>query len=137
MDFQQQFDALAAHVREQRSAYHLTLGELIDALADVDDQVPVVVDRGGGVGRLVSYRGYYADLAFVPIADEASTATVRTAIVGAVGATFEGYKGGDFLMDRDAPLWIAADGDVTGIAVVGVDVIGGLRVRLVTKVVPA
>lgn len=41
-------------------------------------------------------------------------------IKGAIGKTYTGWKGGDFEMDRDTPLWVSNDGDVGNTAVVDV-----------------
>jgi hypothetical protein len=36
------------------------------------------------------------------------------------GATFHGYKGGEYEMDDDTPLWVANHGNSGGTAVVGI-----------------
>lgn len=134
LTFQEQFDALAAHVREVRSQYHVTLGELIDELAEQKGWRGVFVDSGGGVGSFHSYRGHYADLAMAPTPHVGTVRALRRDAEAALGHTFEGYKGGDFTMGRDAPLWIAADGRAEGLAVV--DIVSERargRVRLITK----
>lgn len=50
---------------------------------------------------------------------------------GAVGKTFMGYKGGDFVMSRQTPVWVANYGDAGHTAVIGV-VDDGYQVILIT-----
>ncbi len=84
--------------------HQLTLGELVQALkrADPDYSVPV-----GFIGPH-SYRGYYEDCAFVM----ATNVPVRTMVEfaeGAVGTTYQGWKGGDYEMGRDTNVWLVGE----------------------------
>ncbi len=97
----------------------MTLGMLIDTLSRADPNLPVRVDRGGGIGELRSYRGYYEDLAFEPVERWSTVAEVLTAVTTANGATFEGYKGGKYRMDRATRLWLSDWGEASGIQIVG------------------
>jgi hypothetical protein len=94
----------------ERSRYHVTLGKLIAAIKDVPGDTPVVFDDGEeGPCFPHSYRGYYSDLAF----SDGKGATVdqlRKDCLESLGKTFEGYKGGDYTMHKDTPLWRAAYG---------------------------
>lgn len=119
MDIQKLLDALGESARQTRSEYHLTLGKLIETLEQQDPAARVEVDTSGSVGDLTSYRGYYADLAFMP-ADHATVDDVVREARAARGATFVGYKGGDFVMGADTPLWIAEWG-CCGVAIVGIE----------------
>lgn len=83
----------------------VTLGQLIDTLAAAD-QGAVVWD---GFGLPGSWRGVYEFLAFRPKADAVVADMLRHAR-SAVGATFQGYKGGDFTMTRETPCFIAEYG---------------------------
>ncbi|WP_328465464.1 hypothetical protein OHA21_43655 [Actinoplanes sp. NBC_00393] len=56
-----------------------------------------------------SYRGDYADLAFEPVKD-ITIAEVLAAARSALGATFEGYKGGDYTMTKHSDCWLAEHG---------------------------
>lgn len=78
-----------------------------------------VGDRYYPVG-FCSYRGNYSHLCLIPQdAGEAvphpkvlrSAAELRQAALDAVGTEFEGWKGGDFLMGMDTPVWVAQEGD--------------------------
>jgi hypothetical protein len=77
----------------------------------------VKFDVGGQPCREHSYRGYYSDLA-LDSKDEPTTAGELLAILKrALGETYGGYKGGDFVMGADTPLWMASYGS-TGRAII-------------------
>jgi hypothetical protein len=71
--------------------------------------------------QLGSYRGYYEDLAL----DYQTGATVHVAdllpqLRDALGRSFEGYKGGEFVMHRGTNVWVAPYGESWGTAITGV-----------------
>ena len=116
--------ALADYLDAVRQPLHrgMRLGEIIDALASVKPDANVEFDFGGlrptGVD---SYRGYYSDLA-LSYGDEGMTSgLLLNELRDAVGATFEGYKGGEFRMDKSTPVWVANYGRSHGVAVIGID----------------
>jgi hypothetical protein len=109
MDIQAFFNAISAAARDTRGDYHVTLGKMIDAIKDMPPETPVVYDVGGAPGRPHSYRGYYSDLSFSP-ADSATVESLLKHCRGSLDATFEGYKGGEFVMGADTPLWFAEYG---------------------------
>lgn len=84
----------------------ITLGQLIDTLAAAD-QSAVVFD---GFAEPDSWRGVYAFLAFAPKTNALVSDMLRHAR-SAVGATFTGYKGGEYTMTRETPCFIANYGD--------------------------
>jgi hypothetical protein len=130
MDIQKLIDAINENGRMTRNEYHLTLGGLRGALSGLDDDAPVVVDRGGGIGREMSYRGYYDDLSFEPV--EASTVKdVRAACERASTGEYEGYKGGEYRYGDDTPLWIAPYSCTGSAIIAAVPFEGGIR--LITK----
>lgn len=115
---------------ERAEGGQLTLGGFIALLELQGEQ-----DRETlGFGKLISYRGYYCDLAFDPddvfIGDSlkaGSLPTVGDLLVeckAAMGKVFEGYKGGDFQMGESTPLWVSTYGDSTGDKLVGLDSTG-------------
>ena len=53
-----------------------------------------------------SYRGYYDNLAFEP-EQEVSVKQMLKDAEYALNNTFQGYKGGDFTMTKDTPVWLA------------------------------
>lgn len=84
----------------------MTLGELIAALKAVPNQNGLVP---WGFGQPDSYRGYYEQVAFEPL-ENVTIASMLAAAESALGATFQGYKGGDYLMDEYTECWIAEYG---------------------------
>lgn len=85
----------------------MRLGELIKTLEAVLDKGRLVTH---GFGHPHSYRGYYECLAFEPVMHTTVEAILDCA-KGAVGATFEGYKGGDFEMGEWTDVYVARYGD--------------------------
>ncbi len=121
LDLQALVDSLGEQARTTRSDYHLTLGDLIAAIALHRGALTAIVfDRGGAPSAPHSYRGYYADLAFEASGDWRLDPAVDE-IDGCLGRTFEGYKGGDFTMGEDAPLWLSGYGEASRIAIAGCD----------------
>lgn len=87
----------------------MTLGELIAALEAADPNQTVK----HGFNNPHSYRGYYHELAFEPTRD----VTVREmldAARSAVYATFQGYKGGEFVMHNHTDCWLSMEGSASG-----------------------
>lgn len=87
---------------------HLGLGKLIERLEREDPAriLPIGFDDPD------SYRGYYDDVAFSPRRDIA-VGEVLAAARSALGATFRGYKGGEYTMREYTQCWIATYGDTS------------------------
>jgi len=103
---QAMLDGMNAAWKKQRAQTQMTLGSLIKALEGIDPERKIV-----GLGRPISYRGYYSDLAFKPSDKVRAVADVLKAARDCMGEMFEGYKGGDFVMGVDTPIWSADYGD--------------------------
>lgn len=56
-----------------------------------------------------SYRGDYSELAFEP-KEHTTVGAMLVAARSALGATFQGYKGGDYRMDEWTHCWLAQYG---------------------------
>lgn len=117
-------NALKAERQETlKSSPQLTLGELISKLEKVEkDSVTVRFDfeyiRPSGID---SWRGSYEELALS--FDLEGSITVKELLVilkDAVGKTFTGYKGGEFLMSKHTPIWVANYGNSGSTGVVDV-----------------
>ncbi len=108
----------------------MRLGDLIDTLAELPPDAPIQWDDGRPVGRLHSYRGFYRQLALGGDGRSPTVADVLTDAREAVDKTFEGYKGGDFVMNRHTPIWAADYGDTTDYGIAGAAVIDGAVVLL-------
>lgn len=87
----------------------MTLAELITALEAADPNQVVA----HGFTNPHSYRGDYMDLAFEPATD-VTVADMLADARSALGATFEGYKGGDFTMSEHTWCWLSLEGDASG-----------------------
>jgi len=71
---------------------------------------------------LDSYRGYYDHLALGYTDDVRPTVgEILDKAKAAMGRTFMGYKGGDFVMNEHTPLWVSNHGHSGGLRIVGVD----------------
>lgn len=80
----------------------LNLGTLIDILSQYPPSQRVAL----GFAQAHSYRGYYDELAFVP-EENTTVGEMLKEAKDALGKTFFGYKGGDYKMDKDTPVWLA------------------------------
>lgn len=95
---------MAAQWQRERSETQMTLGKLIDRLETLPPETKI------GISSPHSYRGYYSDLSFeltetpIPVADALKMAR------DCMGEVFMGYKGGDFQMGRNTPVWLAYEG---------------------------
>ena len=85
----------------------MRLRKFIEVLEGLPPMLPV------GLGRAISWRGVYAELAFEPKAG-ATAGDVLKEARAAVGSTFEGYKGGEYVMDEDTLCHVDAYGDSGG-----------------------
>jgi hypothetical protein len=116
----------------------ITLGELIDGLEQADPARDVYLDWNRlGVAGLGSYRGYYDQLA-IGYADDGNAMTAGDLLKdcrAAVGAHFEGYKGGQFRMDRNTRIYVANHGSSAGVGLVGIKLDSGGGVTLQTDIV--
>lgn len=112
----------------------ISLGSLIDKLAKCDPEREVMFDWCGmGPTTFDSYRGYYDHLAVGYEDNHCIRAGELLELAkAACGETYTGWKGGDYRMDRDTPVWVANPGHCYGTAIVDVDS-DGWRVTLVTK----
>lgn len=104
------------YAQRERSADQMHLGELISQLKTLNKTHFV-----SGLGTLRSYRGYYSDLAFEPDERKKTVGKVLEECMYILGRIFSGYKGGEFSMDGNTPLWIAEYGNASGIKLVGLD----------------
>lgn len=83
----------------------MNLRELINTLATLDENL--LLPKGFCCPH--SYRGYYNELAFVPTTDVTVGQMIESA-ENAVGNVYTGWKGGEYTMFDDTPVWLAFDG---------------------------
>jgi hypothetical protein len=130
MDLQKLVDTMNETGRLTRANYHVTLGALIKTLEAAPADLLVKFSGGGSPSEAHSYRGYYSDLAFERGPDLMAADVLRQCRA-ALGAEFEGYKGGDFVMSEDTPLWCSSYGSC-GEAIVSTTLAGDCLI-LVTR----
>ena len=98
-------DGMVAHNQKVRATEQMTLGSLIDVLESMPEDNEI-----DGIGEPHSYRGYYCDLAFEKMPNKTTAGELLAVCKDAMGEVFEGYKGGDYMMGRNTPIWIACYG---------------------------
>lgn len=131
-------DALAEAGRRERSNYHLTYGGLIE----VCRKAPAHVGMSSESRGISAYRGFYTDIALCldpelsfPGDGIPTCHAFADWLEGQIGKNLQGYKGGEYEITADKPLWLADDySHCSGIAVVDTALRFGL-LRLITKVV--
>ena len=120
MDLQGMMDGINKMNREVRSRYHLTLGQAISMLSKLPQDTSVIYDFNNKSPKGPhSFRGHYSDLAFEWSGDEVTIRDFVSELNASWGKTFTGYKGGDFIMDAETPLWAAEYGEC-GRAIIGI-----------------
>lgn len=116
-------DAVNEEGRRTRAKYQLTLGQLIKSLESSSQYATVECTNGISPGTPYSYRGYYSDIAFElndPTEVDLKVKDFLAICRKVLGTTLEGYKGGDFVMDANTPLWLSAWGDASDVAIMDV-----------------
>ncbi len=99
---QAMLNGLSADLQKSRALSQMTLGQLIDALKAMPAGRTI-----RGMGREMSYRGYYSDLAFDPSGGIVTAGELLAQCQNAMGQIYTGYKGGDYGMTANTPVWIA------------------------------
>ena len=156
MDLQKLVDAMGAQGTRERSNYHATFGDLIDALKAAPDTA-TFTPKITGIG---AYRGYYSDIALcteggnsawkseldydsptedwnkwheeneVKVDFTGTPKELGTKLESLLGSYFDGYKGGYNVITREKPLCLATYyGDCSQTAIVGIT----NELQLITK----
>lgn len=113
----------AFNAARKAGAENLTLGQLIDKLERADQEKVVVYDFAGfSPANPDSYRGYYEDLAFRYVKDRVLVKSLLHECKGMLGIKITGYKGGEYVVDRDTLLWVSDYGESFGTAITSVDI---------------
>lgn len=119
-------DEHLSKLAEQRSKEMFTLGNLIDELEKYPKDWGVYILPFNLVPEeFCSYRGYYEDLNLTVITRSEAISKNKEMTVGrllemakeANGKTFYGYKGGEFTMNRNTPIWVGDEDYSTGVAI--------------------
>lgn len=115
-NIQEYINTMSKAWRADRSLTQMTLGQLIARLEEFPTGKQVE-----NIDYPHSYRGYYSDLAFEHKHGTQSVESLLSILkTRCLNKTFEGYKGGDFKMDENTPLWIAEYGN-TGKKIMGME----------------
>lgn len=123
MDLQTYLDnaVKAGRAESMKTSDQLTLGEIILKIEPYvpkekekkekgEDEAIVVYDFGYFKPKTInSWRGSYAELALDHSEGEEALTVLEfyDLLKETVGKTFTGYKGGDFLMGKNTPVWVA------------------------------
>lgn len=157
MDFQKIVDTMNENNAKERGNYHLTYGQLIEALlnapkdARLDKQVKGIGSWRGSYTEIALYTkdsGYYVtDKAFDYYSDDdyeewaknhafsvdklpTNANKLGELLKSLIGKNFVGYKGGDFEIAEWKPLWLEEDDSTyTSMAITGIDE----NLKLITK----
>ncbi len=100
----------------------LCLESLINVLEDepADKRVKV------GFKNPHSYRGYYHDLAF-EVTEDVTVGEMLADARSALGATYQGWKGGDYIMREHTSVWLVPEEGCSG------ETIGALLLHLLLQ----
>jgi hypothetical protein len=101
-NIQAMMSGMSAQWQKERSESQMTLGKLIETLAAMPPEMELE-----GFGEAHSYRGYYSDLAFKKMEQKTTASKALEMARVCMGEVFTGYKGGDFQMGSNTPVWIA------------------------------
>jgi len=112
----------------------ITLGALKDWLEKIPKDALIIFNDGNSPGIFDSYRGYYDQIAVnrstaVPDAD-----IFYEQVVNAIGSTHTGWKGGEYKMTKETPIWVSKTGEASGVGIVGMEHNGTDAVLIVRKV---
>lgn len=126
MDIQTMLNNAVTSARKESLAKspQLTLGELIlklDAVSDKSKEVSFAFEYARPT-EFDSWRGSYCELAigFDFESKNPTTEEFLSKCREAVGKTYQGYKGGDFTMSRQTPVWVANYGNSGSTGVIDV-----------------
>lgn len=104
-DMQAQYDRLSRGWRAERSASQMTLEKAIEKLTYFPLEKPLETP----LDYPESYRGYYSDIALCS-GEIGTVGELIKVLCDTIGKTYTGYKGGEFYMGPDTPLWFAPYG---------------------------
>ena len=136
MNLQDYVDKVMKEERTKRfsESDQMSLGQIIAELDKLAQKQKKIKEKYGHEARIVfdfenlyptnidSWRGSYSELAleFACNGEPMEFSAFLKMLKNAVGQTFLGYKGGEFVMTEDTPVWVANYGNCGNTAVVGV-----------------
>lgn len=110
----------------------ITLGELIDRLREIHGdgarrRIVSIADAPFllSPAEFLSYRGNYTQLALsVTAGDTTAVEALLRQAEGMVGGLVTGYKGGEYAVNRETPIWLASYGECSNTELTGVRSVG-------------
>lgn len=101
----------------------MTLGELINTLKSFPKDYLVVIKPYDLIPcGLTSYRGYYNELALeYDIVGHCTVENLLKVAKKVLGKELMGYKGGNFLMTKNTPVWISNYGNTSNMLLTKVE----------------
>ncbi len=119
MDWQDVIDNAmqVQRANEMKTSPQLTLGELILKLEFVEDKSKrVIFNEQYFPTDIDSWRGSYCELAleYTETGDKLSVEAWLRKLKDTIGDMLYGYKGGEFLMGKTTPVWVANYGESGG-----------------------
>src|SRR5687767_2435193 len=96
----------------------MRLGELIDVLEKHRSNQTVRFSDGTYPRAFNSWRGVYKWLTLEPGTQHIAVSELLAQAKEADGGTFYGYKGGEYVMDRESPVWADNYGECSHYAIV-------------------
>lgn len=116
------FDLLSENEKLKRSHTQMNLANLLDRLYHLIDLYPNLLI---GLENPHSYRGYYSDLSLEPSPKGQPISDLILELESVYNTHLTGYKGGEFLMDKLVPVWVAYYGN-TGVKLMEINDDGAL-----------
>lgn len=112
-----------SRLKEFNNSPQITVSQLVQQVKEFPSNAKVRFDFGGVPYGFHSYRGFYDELAVGWVSDSKTNLTIEDFLVllkQCMGTSFTGYKGGDFIMYADTPVWASLYGDVSDLMITGV-----------------
>lgn len=100
----------------------VTLQNILEAIENEKPKKKVVFSDGTIPGSYDSYRGYYEYISLSPDGKKCTVKDLLEMTRGAVDATFEGYKGGEYRMKADGRVWCSEWGEASGMGITAIKV---------------
>ncbi len=105
-----------------------TLGNFIEQLEKVVDKSKHITFEFPGVypSTFASYRGCYQDIALgyetgYSVGNHVDVEIILKRAIECIDKSFEGWKGGTFLMDKSSTLWVSNQGECFGMCISGIE----------------
>lgn len=102
----------------------LSLGILLEKIKQCDSDKPVKFKGyrdGSFPNEYDSYRGYYRLIAIEPGKELVKVSEFVEMTKDSIGNTYTGYKGGEYTMNQNTPVWVSDWGTASGMGITGVD----------------